>query len=210
MLWVNLIMDSLAALALATEPPTDELFNSKPFGRSENMINPDMVITVATQSIYQIAVLLTILYAGPDLFDIPEGWDNDDWNTENGKHFTIFFHAFVMLQVFNEINCRKLSLSEINVLKGFFINWMFVAILVLTFAIQMVFVQVGGEALRCVPLEAYYHFVCIGLGVVGLIYGVMVRVVVSTYRKQAAKKLSRRESFSNSLEENDTRALLAQ
>ena len=42
MLWVNLIMDTLASLALATEPPTDELLTRKPYGRKEHMITPGM------------------------------------------------------------------------------------------------------------------------------------------------------------------------
>ena len=73
-LWVNLIMDSLAAPALATEPPTEDLFGSKPFGRSEGMINKDMHIAMISQSLYQIAFLLGLLYAAPSLFDIEEGW----------------------------------------------------------------------------------------------------------------------------------------
>lgn len=206
MLWVNLIMDSLAALALATEPPTDDLFDSRPFGRTEGMINTDMYITMITQSIYQITILLSLLYAAPYLFDIEEGWGNDSWDNDNGKHFTIFFHAFVMLQLFNEINCRKLSLSEINVFKGFFVNWMFVAIIFATFGIQLIFVEFGGEPLKCAPLELKYHLICIGLGIVGLVYGVIIRSVVTCYRRRSMIKAKSRESFE--AEDEETKALL--
>ena len=205
MLWVNLIMDSLAALALATEPPTEDLFDSKPFGRSEGMINKDMYITMISQSLYQIAILLGLLYAAPSLFDIEEGWGNDEWDKDNGVHFTIFFHAFVMLQLFNEINCRKLALAEINVFKGFFVNWMFVAIIFLTFGVQLIFVEFGGEPIKCAPLEMKYHIICIGLGILGLIYGVIVRISVTCYRRRAMLRSSRRESHDH---EEESKALL--
>ena len=45
-------MDAMAALALATEPPTDKLFNTVPFGRTEPMITPDMYVTIVSQAIY--------------------------------------------------------------------------------------------------------------------------------------------------------------
>ena len=73
MLWVNLIMDSFAALALATESPKKQFSDTKPFGRSEKMINFDMYVTIITQSLFQINALLLILYLAPHYFDIIEG-----------------------------------------------------------------------------------------------------------------------------------------
>jgi len=51
MLWVNLVMDTLASLALATEPPTEELLNRKPYGRTKFIISPIMFRTIVGQSI---------------------------------------------------------------------------------------------------------------------------------------------------------------
>ena len=72
MLWVNLIMDALAALALATDSPTDDLFNSKPFGRTEPIITKNMYINISTQATYQIIVLMFVLYFTPRLLSIEE------------------------------------------------------------------------------------------------------------------------------------------
>ncbi|CAG9310366.1 unnamed protein product [Blepharisma stoltei] len=184
MLWVNLIMDSMAALALATEPPTDGLLSSKPFGRNnESIITPDMYITVVSQAIYQIAVLMIILFLGPMIFNIEYGWGNEEWTEENGMHFTIFFHVFVMMQVFNEINCRKLSLNEWNLFKGFFNNWMFVGIIVFTIAFQMILVQFGGQTLKCSALSLEFHAICIAIGAACLIVALIVRMIVCLIRK---------------------------
>lgn len=67
MLWVNLIMDTMASLALATEPPTDELLKRKPYSKFENLITPDMWKNIILQSILQISILAVILFKGTSL-----------------------------------------------------------------------------------------------------------------------------------------------
>jgi P-type Ca2+ transporter type 2C len=71
MLWVNLIMDTFAALALATEPPSDQLFNRPPQDRKESIVNKAMWRNIIGQSVYQIAWLMVILFAGKQLFNLP-------------------------------------------------------------------------------------------------------------------------------------------
>ena len=64
MLWVNLIMDTLASLALATEVPTEELLTRKPYGRTRALISRTMMKNILGHAIYQLAVMLFILFAG--------------------------------------------------------------------------------------------------------------------------------------------------
>jgi Ca2+ transporting ATPase len=64
MLWVNLIMDTLASLALATEPPGEDLLKRKPYSRFENLITPNMWKNIIGQGIWQIMILGTILFKG--------------------------------------------------------------------------------------------------------------------------------------------------
>lgn len=64
MLWVNLIMDTLASLALATELPTEELLKRVPYGRTKALINRTMVKFIVGQAIYQLIVVFTLLWAG--------------------------------------------------------------------------------------------------------------------------------------------------
>jgi Ca2+ transporting ATPase len=155
MLWVNLIMDTLASLALATEPPTDELLQRKPYSRFESLITADMWKNIITQGLLQIVILGTILFKGPELLGIQSSIAVKDWTNESGKHYCIFFNTFVLLQVFNEINSRKLKSEEINVFKNFFNNPLFLVILILTLVIQISVVEFGGEALKTVPLNPH-------------------------------------------------------
>ena len=98
----------MAALALATEPPTDKLLDRVPTTKTEYIVTKDMMFTILGQTIYQTIVLLVILFAGPAIFGIDSSAGHDEWTTSNGLHFTIFFNTFVFMQLFNEINCRKL------------------------------------------------------------------------------------------------------
>ena len=70
MLWVNLIMDTFAALALATEPPSDAVLDRTPATKADAIVNAVMWRNVLGQSIFQIIVLLVLLFCGGSLFNI--------------------------------------------------------------------------------------------------------------------------------------------
>lgn len=178
MLWVNLIMDTLASLALATEPPSEELLKRKPYDRDEYMISGQMWRNIFGQSIFQIIVLSVILFFGDKLFDVQSSFGNEKWTEENGQHFTIFFNVFVFLQLFNEINCRKLQRHEFNVFENFFNNPMFISVLVGTLVIQWILVQIGGSVMQCAPTDFSKFLVCIAIGATSLIVGVVIKIVL--------------------------------
>jgi Ca2+ transporting ATPase len=64
MLWVNLVMDTLGALALATEPPTEELLKRKPYGRNKPIVSPTILKHMIGQGIYQLAIILALVWGG--------------------------------------------------------------------------------------------------------------------------------------------------
>ena len=108
LLWVNLLMDSLASLALASEPPVDELLQKPPVNRTDSMLTKHMYANMFGQAAYQIVVVMVLLFSGPDLFDLTPGHE-DDKNDINSVHYTLIFNSFVWMQLFNEVNCRKLK-----------------------------------------------------------------------------------------------------
>ena len=116
MLWVNLIMDSLASLALATEPPTDALLDRPPVNRSQSLVTRQMWFNMVGHALYQLAVCFWILFEGPKTFVDSSGQplvEGHQFERENhgapSQHLTILFNAFVMMTLFNEINARKLK-----------------------------------------------------------------------------------------------------
>ncbi|XP_065196137.1 plasma membrane calcium-transporting ATPase 4-like [Sycon ciliatum] len=162
LLWVNLIMDSFASLALATEPPVPELLNRKPYGRTKPLITRSIFRSIAGHSIYQITVMLVLVFAGNTLFDIDNGIGRE-LRAPATQHFTIVFNVFVLMQIFNEINSRKIH-GERNVFEGFFDNLIFVFIFILTLIVQVIITEFGGIAFRTTHLSAQQWMWCIFLG----------------------------------------------
>ncbi|KAI5679743.1 hypothetical protein M9H77_00970 [Catharanthus roseus] len=128
LLWVNLIMDTLGALALATEQPTDELMKKKPVGRTEPLITNIMWRNLLAQALYQVLVLLVLQFKGSSIFGVNK-------NTKD----TLIFNSFVLCQIFNEFNSRKMESK--NIFSGILKNRLFISIIGITIVLQVVMVE---------------------------------------------------------------------
>ncbi|CAI9552635.1 unnamed protein product, partial [Staurois parvus] len=92
MLWVNLIMDTFASLALATEPPTESLLLRKPYGRNKPLISSTMMKNILGHAVYQLTLIFTLLFAGEQLFNIDSG-RNAPLHSPPSEHYTIIFNT---------------------------------------------------------------------------------------------------------------------
>ena len=81
LLWLNLIMDSFASLALATEPPTDKLLDRPPYSRHDYIINRKMMKHMVGQSIFQIIIIFIVLFSGE--YWLPEEDDGETKGSGN-------------------------------------------------------------------------------------------------------------------------------
>ena len=179
MLWVNLIMDSFASLALATEDPTEALLDRKPYSREASILTPMMKLNIISQSIFQISTLTIIIFYGDYIFGVPSDRNLEHfmWNNVNGYHFTIFFNIFVFMQVFNSINARKLQKDELNVFTGIMGNWLYILIQSIIIVGQMILVTFGGRAVRTHPLSIKQHAVCLFISALTLVWGFIVKLL---------------------------------
>ena len=155
MLWVNLIMDTFAALALATEPPKEDIIKGKPYPKNDSIVTPVMWRNVLGQSLFQITILSLMLFRGEYILGVQTKSPDEEWTYENGLQNTLIFNTFIFMQVFNEINCRKIQASDFNVFANFFNNPMFFFIMLVTIVVQILLVQYGGEAVKCTPLTMH-------------------------------------------------------
>uniref|UniRef100_A0A3P8NVA3 Calcium-transporting ATPase n=1 Tax=Astatotilapia calliptera TaxID=8154 RepID=A0A3P8NVA3_ASTCA len=169
MLWVNLIMDTFASLALATEPPTEALLLRKPYGRNNPLISLTMMKNILGHGVYQLVIIFTLLFIGERMFNIDSG-RNAPLHSPPSEHYTIIFNTFVLMQLFNEINARKIH-GERNVFDGIFSNPIFCSIVLGTFAVQIVIVQFGGKPFSCAPLNIEQWLWCLFVGVGELLWG---------------------------------------
>uniref|UniRef100_A0A672K4G2 Calcium-transporting ATPase n=1 Tax=Sinocyclocheilus grahami TaxID=75366 RepID=A0A672K4G2_SINGR len=175
MLWVNLIMDTFASLALATEPPNEALLLRKPYGRNNPLISRTMMKNILGHAVFQLTIIFTLLFVGEKIFDIDSG-RNAPLHSPPSEHYTIIFNTFVLMQLFNEINARKIH-GERNVFDGIFANPIFCSIVLGTFAIQIVIVQFGGKPFSCSPLNAEQWLWCLFVGMGELIWGQVIASV---------------------------------
>jgi len=178
LLWVNLIMDTLAALALGTETPTRDLLERKPYGAKDSLINLIMIRNIVVQAAYQLLVLLGLLYAGPSLLNLPVPDDIDvDHNDPNKQAIdTIIFNTFVFCQLFNEFNARVVT-QKLNVFGGLHTNPIFAFVLVFTAVLQILLVQFGGSFVETTPLTIVQWGICVALGFGSLPTGFLGRLL---------------------------------
>lgn len=267
MLWVNLIMDTMAALSLATEPPAHDVLTRQPYRKDAPICTEVMWRNIFGHGIYQIIVLVVILFTAESsglvhnysssclkynelnaticdeynpfftnvlyMDKIQKGWWSNqnltaaqfnqqalsdlscletvwanpkDFNSTNPAncttlfanglglvtlpqdvpinsmsqkllHYTLVFQIFVFMQLFNQINARKIELGEINVFAGFFNNFLFIGVTIFTFIVQMSMVEVGGKAVKCWPLDQNQNLIALALGSVELIWGVIIKFI---------------------------------
>lgn len=119
-----------------------------------------------------------MLYFGPTIFGIEYNLINapfyttsdlnelDDLVTNRTTHYTFLFNTFIMMNLFNQLNCRKLGLKEYNIFRGFFNNFLFLIILAGEFVAQFFMISIGGKIFRTtmIPFEMYMTSIAFGVG----------------------------------------------
>jgi len=175
-LWVNLIMDTFAAMAMASLPPSIEVMNDKPRPRDEFIITPAMARTILTCGLCFVAVLLGML-----------GW----WHHTDGEltleHLTLFFSTFIFLQFWNLFNAKGFETRH-----SVFRDWRgcrtFFLVLLLIGIGQIVIVEAGGEVFRTCPLRLGQWLRLIGCTSLIAVGGELVRAL---RRKAGIRKAGR-------------------
>ncbi|KAL3632149.1 Calcium-transporting ATPase 9, plasma membrane-type [Castilleja foliolosa] len=159
LLWVNLIMDTLGALALATEPPTDHLMDRTPVGRREPLVTNIMWRNLLIQAVFQIAVLLVLNFCGISLLNLDPNQIEHSTMVKN----TVVFNTFVLCQICNEVNARKPD--EMNVFAGVTKNPLFIGIVGSTLILQIIIVEFLGKFTSTVKLDFKLWMLCIFIAI---------------------------------------------
>ncbi|GKT41889.1 calcium-transporting ATPase PAT1 [Colletotrichum spaethianum] len=174
LLWVNLIMDTFAALALATDPPTRSVLDRKPDRKSASLITLRMAKMIIGQAICQLVITFVLNFAGQSLL----GYSNSD--DDHTSLRTLVFNTFVWLQIFNELNNRRLD-NRFNVFENITKNWFFIGINLIMVGGQVLIIFVGGAAFQIRPLNGKEWGLSVGLGAISLPFGVFIRLIPDTW-----------------------------
>lgn len=141
MLWINLIMDTLAALALATEPPHENVMARQPRNVNRFIITPTMAKNIAFTATIFVVTLIALLKC----YVSSQGSDLHD------HHLTVFFSIFVFLQFWNLFNMRSLGSND-SAFTDISKNHWFILIAGIILVGQIALVQFGGSVFRTTPL----------------------------------------------------------
>jgi Ca2+-transporting ATPase len=153
LLWINVIMDTFAAIALCSEPPRPGLMRLPPKRRDESILTRPMVWNIFTTAGFFVVVMMALLL----LMKANVGWLADPGpRSQAFPQFTdwqvsVFFTVYVFFQVWNEINCRSL-VPEVSGFQGLFRNPVFLGILGTIVVVQVLIVTFGGPIFQVEPL----------------------------------------------------------
>ncbi|KFY51869.1 hypothetical protein V496_08751 [Pseudogymnoascus sp. VKM F-4515 (FW-2607)] len=181
LLWVNLIMDTFAALALATDPPTPEILDRKPAGKKAPLITTNMWKMIIGQAIFQLTVTFILHFAGERIL----GYDTTN-PQKKLELSTMVFNTFVWMQIFNEFNNRRLD-NKLNVFAGIQRNYFFIGINCIMVGAQIAIVFVGGQAFNITPIDGVQWAICIVLAAFSLPMAVLIRFFPDPWFATVAK-----------------------
>ena len=207
-------MDSLGSLALATEPPKEELLKRPPYKRDEYIISHKMVKHILGNSIYQVIVLLAIILFGeywfpepmkefqsefgpyvfpgrPYNWDLTELYKEKEYEWGPSRHLTNVFNVFVFMTIFNMISARKIH-DEINIFDGITKNMMYAVIILIICGGQILIVLFGGKAFKVSTIRPSVSGsqwgMAIAFGFGNMLWDTMLKFVPDGFCPQFGKK----------------------
>ncbi len=138
MLWINMVMDTLAGLAFSYEPAMDEYMLEKPKRRNEEIINKYMLNEILITGLY--SSLICILFLKNDfIHSLFRDGDNDKYL------MTAFFGLFIFMSIFNSFNART---NRLNILSNITKNKVFLIITLFIVVVQILMIYYGGDTFR--------------------------------------------------------------
>ncbi len=179
MLWVNLIMDTFAAVALASLPPSRDVMYSGPRDRKASIINPAMrrfIIGVGL-TFFVVMLALLVYFDHTDLHTLTQighlPWLDD--TVMNDSEISLFFTIFVMLQFWNMFNARAFESRHLALSPG--AGKGFVFIVAAIFMGQVLIVELGGRFFNVVPLSLTDWLLIVGGTSLVLWFGEIMRLL---------------------------------
>ena len=156
-LWINLIMDTLAALAFGEEPTLDRYMNEKPVAKKANILTGYMKSAIGVASVFITVVCLAIL---KNVGGIQDFITNGTGNFEMVTTFT--FTVFIYAVIFNSLNTRS---NGFNVFEHISENKKFSIVMISIAVVQTLIIQFGGKVFSTVPMDIHHYIVALLIAV---------------------------------------------
>jgi Ca2+-transporting ATPase len=153
LLWINVITDTFAAIALCSEPPREGLMRQRPKRRDESIVTPAMQMTILTTAGFFVVAMLGLLLA------MKAGWlgegsaPSEEFAPLTVRQVSLFFTVYVLFQVWNAFNCRSLT-PDVSGIRGVWRNGAFLGIMAAIVVGQLLIIMLGGRIFAVEPLGA--------------------------------------------------------
>jgi Ca2+-transporting ATPase len=173
LLWVNIIMDGPPALTLGLEPPREHLLEKQPIKRNASIVTKDMLFKILTNGLFIVTALLMLM-------------ETQALGGTDAQQSTIVFTSFVLFQLWNAFNSREFGVTSIfpNLLR----NKVMVGVVFLTFLVQILVTQYGGQVFKTVSLEMDLWFKIIGFTFSVVIFSELLKLLMRAFRGIFSKK----------------------
>lgn len=174
-LWINLVMDGLGALALGSEPALKKYMLEKPKSRTQSIVSSKMMNQILFAGIW-VTILSFIFLKMPFFKDMFE---------TTGEHMTAYFSMFVLCAVFNGFNVRSTSINIFEHIKE---NMSFLKVMGIIIVVQIVLTIVGGELFSCTPIEPMHWLVVIVMAITIIPVDMIRKSILNIFNKEATKQ----------------------
>ena len=177
LLWINIIMDTLGAIAFGGEPALIRYMDEPPIDRKENILTKYMNSSILTGGIFIMAFSLFFMIS--ETFKV--------LFVRNGVpdasvHITAFFNLFIFMIIFNGFNVRT---EKLNLLDHIEENKSFITIMGMIFGLQILFTYIGGEVLRTTPLTMGEWAIVFGLALLIIPVDLLRKLIWRSYVKSS-------------------------
>lgn len=173
-LYINLLMDTLAALMLGGEAPKEKYMKEKPKSRNESIVSGKMMSSILVGAgyitVFGLLLLMTTIFNG--IIRPTEG---------NVEMYTVYFVAFIFASLFNGLNVRT---EDFHLLKDIKKNKMFIILFVVIALITILMTFIGGEVLRMAPLDGAEWVLVAGLSIGMIIVDLIRKAIIKIFRKK--------------------------
>jgi Ca2+-transporting ATPase len=196
LLWINVIMDTFASIALCSEPPREGVMKQKPKRKDESILTRPMLVTIFSTAAFFVVVMLTLLIGMEHFhwFASGSGPTPNDWEFAPLKvrQVSIFFTIYIFFQIWNEINCRSL-VPQVSGFHRLTDNPIFLAIVGITAAVQLLIISVPfiGAVFKVEPLGIVdWLVILVGTASVLLFAEVVRQIRLASVRMTLSKIVS--------------------
>lgn len=175
-LWINLVMDGLGALALGSEPALKKYMLEKPKSRTQSIVSGKMMNQIIFAGIW--VTILSFIFLKSSFFV-------EMFNGNTEEHMTAYFSMFVLCAVFNGFNVRS---TNVNIFEHIKENMSFLKVMGIIVVVQMLLTIIGGELFSCTPISLNHWIVIIFMASTIIPIDMLRKVITNSFENEYSKR----------------------